>query len=94
MARSQRLSPIEAQWREQARQVHEARERHARRETKRAAEELVRLLHRLRFRCARCGVMSAGPWIENGRSPFQEETVNWDRPRELLPCSVCGQWLS
>ena len=56
MTRTRRQSATELQWREQARQAHEARERHARWETKRAAEELVWLLHRLRFRCEQCGV--------------------------------------
>lgn len=71
-------APTEASWCEEARRTHKARERQARWETKRAAEELVWLLHRLRFRCARCGVMSTGPFIENEGSPFQTEFVTWD----------------
>jgi hypothetical protein len=55
----------------------------ARREAKRGAEELVWLRHRLRFRCERFGVMSAGPIVENEGSPFQPEIANWDRPAKL-----------
>ena len=93
MPRSRQLSETELRWCEQARQAHEARERHARWETTRAAEELVWLLHRLRFRCERCGVASAGPFIENAGSPSQEEIVNWERPANLVSCHRCGRWL-
>src|SRR3712207_2525515 len=93
MPRFRPRSDTEWQWREHARQAHEARERRARWETTRAAEELVWLLHRLRFHCEQCGVPSAGPFIENEGSPFYQEIVNWDLAANLWACGCCGAWL-
>jgi hypothetical protein len=93
MPRFRRSSDPDQPYREQLRRSHEARERQARRAVKRATEELVWLRHRLRFRCAGCGRASTRPYVENEGSPFAEEVVNWDRPDDLLACSVCGRWL-
>jgi hypothetical protein len=50
------------------------------------------LRHRLSFRCAQFGALSAGHVIEHEGSPFDEEVVNGDWPDDPFPCTVAGEW--